>query len=59
MYSNMIIVCVGAHVALFWFAESNPDGVDDSLFFGMDNFGVWNICICYVGSVWKLLVGTL
>jgi hypothetical protein len=49
MYSNMITVGVGAHVALFWFTETNSNGVDDSLIFGMDNFGVWNTCYLLCG----------
>jgi hypothetical protein len=49
MYNNMITVGDGTHVALFWFAETNSDRVDDSLFFGMDNFGVWNFCYLLCG----------
>jgi hypothetical protein len=49
MYSNMITVGDDAHVAFFWFAETNSDGVDDSLFFGMDNFGGWNFCYLLCG----------
>jgi hypothetical protein len=39
-YGNMLIVNDGARVALFWFAETNSGGVDDSLSFDMVNFGV-------------------
>jgi hypothetical protein len=44
MYSNMINVGDGAHVALFLFVVTNSERVDDSLVLGMDNYGVWNFC---------------
>jgi hypothetical protein len=44
MYSSEITVDAGAHVALFLFAASNSERVDDSLVLGMDNYGVWNLC---------------
>jgi hypothetical protein len=48
----MITVGDGAHVALFLFAVTNSERVDDSLVLGMDNYGVWNFC--YLLS-WLLL----
>jgi hypothetical protein len=50
MYSNMITVGDGAHVALFLFAVTNSERVDNSLILGMDNYGVWNFCylLCWL-----------
>jgi hypothetical protein len=44
MYSNLITIGDGAHVALFLFAVTNSVRVDDSWILGMDIYGVWNFC---------------
>jgi hypothetical protein len=44
MYSKLITIGDGAHVALFLFAVTNSVRVDDSWILGMDIYGVWNFC---------------
>jgi hypothetical protein len=56
MYSYKITVCDGAHVALFLFAATNSERVDDSLVVGSDICDVWNFCRLLLWPSGKLLV---